>query len=76
MQLTLIWTSAFQFFAVPLHSGASIIAGKGIFRREEVPAKEEGTARVAFHISGKRLGRFKLHMGCVEVERGTPKCYP
>lgn len=64
--LTLVWTSAFQFFAVPLHSGASIIAGKGIFRREEVPAKEDGTARVAFQISGKRLG--KLHMGCVQVE--------
>ena len=56
LQLTLVWASAFQFFAVPDRSRGVLLAGKGIFRPEDVPVKEEGVSRVAFGIL-KKLGR-------------------
>jgi len=48
-RLTLVWSSAFQFFAVPIGSGAKIIAGKGVFR--ETPEREHDVARVGFDVS-------------------------
>lgn len=56
-RLTLVWSSAFQFFAVPIGSGAKIIAGKGVFR--ETPEREHDVARVGFEVS--------LTLGIVDV---------
>lgn len=70
-RLTLVWSSAFQFFAVPIGSGAKIIAGKGVFR--ETPEREHDVARVGFEVSLKqspRAGASKL-MKSHKRERGT-----
>jgi len=51
LRLTLVWSSAFQFFAVPIGSGAKIIAGKGVLRT--APERESHVARVGFEVSQK-----------------------
>eukprot|EP00434_Breviolum_minutum_P039645 symbB.v1.2.035214.t1/scaffold4692.1/size36308/2 len=67
LQLTLVWASAFQFFAVPDRSRGVLLAGKGIFRPEDVPVKEEGVSRVAFGMlknqSTSGAKNFALHTG-------------